>query len=158
MGGLSACLPASSSSLLNSWNRQGSFQLQREEKAGQAVPALGCGGDPRRGVRTRERGRERREPDESQTRQESAHTQTRPGTHTPTLTYSHTLCQVSSCRPPCRDTQTPSTHLANSQNTSLDTQGEPDPALPPQPTESVWAPDSSRRVEGSQEEKTAGVS
>lgn len=29
-----------------------------------------------------------------------------------------------------------------------DTQRDPDPALPPQPTESVWAPDSSRRVEG----------
>lgn len=34
VGGLSACPPASSSSLLNSWNRQRRFQLQREEKAG----------------------------------------------------------------------------------------------------------------------------
>lgn len=32
--GRSVCLPASSSSLVNSWNRQGRFQLQREEKPG----------------------------------------------------------------------------------------------------------------------------
>lgn len=95
---------------------------------------VGWGGDPRRGVRTREGGksqtrarRSKRHPHPNQTRD----------THTPTLTYSHTLGQVPTCRPPCRDTQnTLNSSRPDTQNTSLDTQGDPDPALPPPPTES----------------------
>lgn len=86
----------------------------------------------------------RQEPDEAR----DTHTQTRLGTHTPTLTNSHTVGQVPLMLPTLQghpDTLNPS---CQSSEHLRDTQGDPDPALPPQPTESVWAPDSSRRVEG----------
>lgn len=71
-------------------------------------------------------------------------------THTPTLTYSHTLGQVPLTPPTLQghpDTLNSSCqfpeHLLRHTRRSR-----PCPALPPQPTESVWAPDSSRRAGG----------
>ena len=75
--GRSVCLPASSSSLLNSWNRHGWFPLQRDAPAG--GPWFGVGGEIQGGVWGPEReARARQEPDEAR----DTHTLTRLGTHT----------------------------------------------------------------------------
>lgn len=140
--GRSACLPACLFLLLTKFLEQ-AREVPVAEREGRRSQLFWGGGDPRRGVR--ERGaRSRQEPDEAR----DTHTQTRLGTHTPTLTYSHTLGQVPLMPPTLQghpDTLNPSCQFSEHLR---DTQGDPDPALPPQPTESVWAPDSSRRVEG----------
>lgn len=102
------CLPASSSSSSspNSRNRQGRLQLQRGGKqAGgpSCVGGWGGGGD----------WSGRQDPDGAR----DTHTRARLGTDTRMLTHSHTLGLVPTHRPPCGDTQTPSTNSANPQNT-----------------------------------------
>lgn len=110
------CLPACLFLLLTKFLEQAREVpvAVRGEQAG--GPGLGGGeGKWGEGVRTREGGkiqtrsrRSKRHPHPNQTRD----------THTPTLTRSHTLGQVPARRPPWRDTQTPSTNPANSQDTS----------------------------------------
>lgn len=112
MGGLSACLPLPPPYQIPGTGKGGSSCS--EGRAGRRS-RLGGKGKWGGGVRTREGGkiqtrsrRSKRHPHPNQTRD----------THTPMLTRSHTLGQVSARRPPWRDTQTPSTNPANSQDTS----------------------------------------
>lgn len=108
------CLPACLFLLLTKFLEQAREVpvAVRGEQAG--GPGLGgrVSGEGRGGPEREARSRQ--DPDEAR----DTHTQTRLGTHTPTLTHSHTLGQVPARRPPCRDTQTPSTNPANSQDTS----------------------------------------
>lgn len=142
------CLPACLFLLLTKFLEQAREVPVAKRREGRRSQLWGGGGgDPRRGVGTREGGksqtrarRSKRHPHPNQTRD----------THTPTLTYSHTLGQVPLTPPTLQghpDTLNSSCqfpeHLLRHTRRSR-----PCPALPPQPTESVWAPDSSRRAGG----------
>lgn len=135
------CLPASSSSSSpNSRKEQGRLQLRRERESEQAVPAgegggagTGAGGE----IQT-EQETPTPEPDWDRRTNPDTFSHSGPGPRTPPTLRGHPDTLSQSCQSPVH---------------SRDTHRDPGP----HPPQTVWAPDSSQRVErGAEGRKTTG--